>query len=157
MVEADRGKLIAIYGVNEETVSVQTDILTDEIRLRKPWMFVHPINYFEKNPNDLPLRIINHRHTLNNMLDNGMNVIVNNYIGKSFALNRAAGIPTTDLERVLDSLVKPDVSILIDESDADVRIREAFLFVAADYGWRILRGDDNELDKARWEIIGKVL
>lgn len=153
----ERGKLIAIYGANEETVSMQVNALTNEIRLHKPWKFVHQVNYSDDSLHNLTQRIINCRQILSGMLNNGINVITSNYIGRSIAVGRLEGISVDGLDNLVEILEKPEVSILIDEPRSEIKMREAYLFTAAIYGWEVLRADDSDIDKKVYKIAGKVL
>jgi thymidylate kinase len=170
----ERGKLIVFYGTNNLGKSTQAKILIDNLESKKikaeylkyPLYNLFPsgkiINEYlrEGNPNKLSAREAQIIYTLNRTqhqkeliekLENGINIVAEDYTGTGIAWGIGAGIDQSFLEKINDHLIKEDLAILFDgerfkesiesnhkheEDDSfSKKVRDIHLLLGKKYGW----------------------
>lgn len=170
-----KGRLIALYGINNLGKTTQAKLLVSSIEerglkaryLKYPLYDLEPSgpvinNYLrEGNQHDLSAREFQIIQILNRtqfdsqlrvMLDNGENVVVEDYVGTGIAWGVGAGISKDFLIDLNIHLVKEDLAILLEgerfldgkedghkheEDDKLMRkVGEAHLILADEYDWK---------------------
>jgi len=132
-----KGKLIVFYGTNNLGKSTQAKILVDKLNslnfpteyLKYPLYDLAPSgelinNYLRNNnPHQLTAREAQIIYTLNRTqyqneiikkLENGINIIAEDYTGTGIAWGSGAGIDQNFLEEINKHLIKEDLAILFD-------------------------------------------
>lgn len=132
-----RGKFIAIYGINNIGKTTHARRLASRLRRigRKAVYIKYPI-YSQKptgplinsvlrqrgkqkiSEYELQLWFVLNRYQfqpqLNSMLQNGINIVAEDYTGTGIAWGTAKGCDTAELEKMNKFLVQPDLSIFMD-------------------------------------------
>jgi thymidylate kinase len=195
---AERGKFIVLYGANNLGKSTQVELLVNNLRTLQHWKLTHKVKYpiYDLEPtgpwiNDilrngsqisdskLQALFAQNRYDfepkLTYILELGMNIVAEDYMGTGIAWGMAKGVPLSDLEEMNKDLLKPDLSILLDgqrfstgierghrhESDTESwqKAREAHLFLAGRYDWHIVPANNLEMKVSKdiWDIVKKAI
>jgi thymidylate kinase len=194
----DKGKLIVFYGTNNLGKSTQARLLIENLKklkikaeyLKYPIYDLKPsgkiINEYlrESNPHKLSAReaqIITslnrtqYQEELKKKLEQGVNVIAEDYTGTGIAWGMGAGVDQSFLEEINSHLIKEDLAILFDgkrfkesiennhrhEEDDNFakKVREIHLNLAEKYNWEIIKANSSieEIAEDIFEKIKKVL
>jgi len=184
------GKLIVLYGINNLGKSTQAKITADNIKnsglkveyLKYPIYDLAPTgpkidailrggngqniselelqDLYAQNRRDFQPRLIS-------LLEQGINVVAEDYIGTGLAWGVTKGAPLPELEKQNHDLVKEDVAILLDgarflqgkednhlheQSDGWMnRCRQVHLDLAKKYGWIVVNAN-NSIDRVNADI-----
>lgn len=175
-----KGKLIVFYGTNNLGKSTQAHILIEKLNklgipaqyLKYPIYDLEPsgiiLNKYlrEGNPYSLSAREAQIIYTLNRTqfqeklekyLNQGINIITEDYTGTGMAWGMGAGIEEDFLQEINSHLLKEDLAILFDgerfknaieknhkhEEDEEFsqKVRQIHLDLAKKYGWKIINAN----------------
>ncbi|MDD3711544.1 MAG: hypothetical protein PHP37_03035 [Patescibacteria group bacterium] len=175
-----KGKLIVFYGTNNLGKSTQAHILIEKLNklgipaqyLKYPIYDLEPsgiiLNKYlrEGNPYNLSAREAQIIYTLNRTqfqeklekyLNQGLNIITEDYTGTGMAWGMGAGIEEDFLQEINSHLLKEDLAILFDgerfknaieknhkhEEDEEFsqKVRQIHLDLAKKYGWKIINAN----------------
>lgn len=194
------GKLISVLGNNCIGKTTQTERLAEKIetsfgigmvkRIKYPVYGLGPSGsildaYLRGgNPHDLSPREAQIFFALNRtqfepqlkvMLNEGIHVVAEDYIGTSIAWGTGAGVDMDFLIKINEHLLKEDLTILLDgkgfsqakearhkhENDDDLmeKVREIHMMLANKFGWHVVRAD-NDITTVRnhiWDIVEPIL
>ncbi len=198
--KSKRGKLIAIYGPNNIGKSTQVEILAGKMISEKYKTFLilkYPIYTLEPtgprlnsilregNPENLsPLMIqkifaenrFDFQNTLIEILNSGLNVVLEDYVGTGISWGLVDGVKLRDLENINYGLITPDLSILMDgerfisgaenghhnESSDTTRwelSRKTHLRLGKKYGWKNVDAsrEKEKIASDIWELVSTAL
>lgn len=193
-----KGKFIALYGINNLGKTTQAEMLVDRINknglkakyLKYPIYDLNPsgplINeYLRKNnpynlsPREAQIFYIKNRYhfepTLLEMLNNGINIISEDYRGTGIAWGMAAGVDEKFLKNLNADLYNEDLCFLFDgkrflestetghkhENDDTLMnaSRNAHLKLATEYGWEKINANlaIEEIHEVLWGHVSKII
>jgi dTMP kinase len=193
-----KGKLIVFYGINNLGKTTQAKLLVEKLNAKnKNAEYLKygiydlapsgPIinDYLRKNnPHNLSPREFQIMHTLNRTqyqpflikkLNQGINIIAEDYIGTSIAWGMGAGVDKKFLLKMNSHLIKEDYVFLLDgerfmgaieknhshETDEDLtsKVRQAHLELAKDFNWHIVDANNSieEVFDKIWKVVEGVL
>lgn len=193
-----KGKLIVFYGTNNLGKSTQANILVEKLNnlsipteyLKYPIYNLLPsgkiINDYlrNNNPHNLTAREAQIIYTLNRTqyqnelikkLEQGINIVSEDYTGTGIAWGIGAEIDQNFLEEINNHLIKEDIAILFDgerfknsiennhkhekDDSFSKKVRQIHLDLAKKYGWEIINANLNieEISKIIFEKIEKAL
>lgn len=193
-----KGKLIVFYGTNNLGKSTQANILVEKLNnlnipteyLKYPIYNLLPsgkiINDYLRNNNshNLTAREAQIIYTLNRTqyqnelikkLEQGINIVSEDYTGTGIAWGIGAEIDQNFLEEINNHLIKEDIAILFDgerfknsiennhkhekDDSFSKKVRQIHLDLAKKYGWEIINANLNieEISKIIFEKIEKAL
>ncbi|PKM91667.1 hypothetical protein CVU82_00450 [Candidatus Falkowbacteria bacterium HGW-Falkowbacteria-1] len=175
-----KGKLIVFYGTNNLGKSTQAKILIDKLEeknivaeyLKYPIYGLAPSgpalnNYLRNgNPHNLSAReaqIIyclnrtQYQKTLEEKLNEGINIIAEDYTGTGIAWGVGAGVEQNFLEEINNHLLKEDIALLFDgerfkeaveknhkheqDDEFSQKVRQIHLNLAKKYNWDIINAN----------------
>ena len=189
-----KGKFIVFYGINNLGKTTQAEILVDKIKaegknaeyLKYPVYDLEPSgkilnNYLrEGNRHDLGPREAQIIYTLNRMqyeselikkLENGINIIAEDYTGTGLAWGIGADVDENFLKYANSSLLKEDVSFLFDgdrfmnsveknhrheeNDDLAIKVREIHKRLGEELGWIKINANDSieKISAIIWESV----
>jgi thymidylate kinase len=193
-MENNKGKLIVFYGTNNLGKSTQAKLLIENLKklnikaeyLKYPIYELKPsgriINEYlrESNPHKLSAREAQIIYTLNRTqyqkelekkLEQGINIIAEDYTGTGIAWGMGAGIDQSFLEEINSHLKKEDMAILFDgkrfkesiennhkheEDDTFARkVRKIHLTLAKKYNWEIIDANSS-IKKIESDILNRI-
>lgn len=182
-MEEQRGKFIVLYGINNLGKSTQVEMLLawmkdkglDAMDRKYPLYQIEPSgpmlsdylrkgNPFSLSPREAQMLYAFNKtqwnHALHVALENGMNVVAEDYVGTSIAWGMGAGVEKTFLEVLNGDLVQPDLAILLDgerftegietghkhESDDALmaKVRQIHLDLAQEKDWPIVNANQEK-------------
>ncbi len=193
-----RGKFIVIYGINNLGKTTQAKMLVERLRtngfkaeyLKYPIYDLEPsgkvINNYLREGNTFNLtpkeaQII---YTLNRTqyekellqkLENGINIIAEDYTGTGIAWGMGAGVDEYFLKKINSHLLKEDLAFLFDgerfdeatetghkhENDNDLieKVRWAYLKLATEYNWIKINANlsKKEIHDQIWNIVSEFI
>ncbi len=193
-MENNKGKLIVFYGTNNLGKSTQARLLIENLKklkikaeyLKYPIYDLKPsgkiINEYlrKSNPHKLSAREAQIIYTLNRTqyqeelekkLEQGINIMAEDYIGTGIAWGVGAGVEQSFLEEISSHLIKEDIAILFDgkrfkesieenhkhEEDDDFarKVRDVHLNLAEKYNWEIINANSS-IEEIAEEIFDKI-
>lgn len=193
-----RGKFIILYGINNLGKTTQAKLLAE--RFKKAMLQAEYLKYGiynlapsgiiiddylrKNNPYSLSLREIQIVHvvnryqyqpTLKQKLDDGINVIAEDYVGTGLAWGIATGVDEQFLKYLNSNLLKEDISFLFQgqrfkqgfelghKNEADEELTEkarlAHERLALEYGWKPINANlpITEITEILWQEVQKML
>lgn len=192
------GKFIVLYGANNLGKSTQIELLANRLHehllplltIKYPLYHLKPtgprINSILRDPNHKERHLdeisfqkiyaqnrMDFQQTLISVLNSGINVLAEDYLGTSIAWGMTRGGTQKDLEEINSGLIQPDLELLLDgerfmstiekthrnESDKYKvwqKNREIHLKLAEDYNWKIINANQTrkQVHKQIWDTIG---
>ncbi|MFH1565150.1 MAG: hypothetical protein ABIC82_04885 [bacterium] len=193
-----RGKLIVFYGINNLGKTTQAKLLVKKLNTKnknseylkygvydlKPSGEIINDYLRNNNPHNLSAREFQIIHVLNRTqyqpflaekLNQGINIIAEDYIGTNVAWGMGANADKNFLLKINSHLIKEDYVFLLDgerftkaieknhthENNEDLtnKVRQAHLELAKDFNWHIVNANNNieKIHDEIWKIIKEVI
>ncbi len=195
---AKEGKLIVLYGINNLGKTTQAEMLVDRLKfnnykakyLKYPIYNLEPsgkiLNSYlrEGNPHNLSAREAQIIYILNRVqyqtqllkyLNNGINIIAEDYVGTGLAWGIGSGISEKFLKNANNGLIKEDLAFLFDgerflqskeenhkhESNSDLtnKVRWSHLKLKEEYNWIKINANDSitSIHDKLWKKVIKII
>jgi dTMP kinase len=193
-----KGKLIVIYGINNLGKTTQAKLLVEKLNaenrkteyLKYPIYDLSPSGYMlndylrNDNQDNLTPREFQILHVLNRTqyqpileqkLNNGINIVAEDYIGTGIAWGIGAEVDKNFLVKINSHLIKEDVIILLDgerfteaieknhyhETNDELmnKIRQTHLELAKDFSWHVVNANQSieKVGDEIWDVVKSVI
>jgi len=191
---SNKAKLIVLYGINNTGKTTQAKLLVEKLKTEKrqaeylkygiydlqPSGDVLNSYLREGNPDNLSAREFQLLHVLNRTqyqptlekkLDQGINIVAEDYIGTGIAWGMGSGVDKDFLIKINSHLRQADIVILLDgqrykqaveknhqhETDDELndKVRQTHLELSKDFGWHVVDANQS-VEQVQEDIWGVV-